>query len=575
MRDKLPLIFFNVIIFLAILVGSSSAVFSAENKVIEFDNKNVPTNDSIGSIIDIKFQPIANNKYLLTFITDAPFTAKLQFLSLPNRIFITFKESFRWKVPASTIDKMPVSLLRQIRYLDVRKDNAFFKVSVDLNKQVFLGKAYTRYFDIQVPVEDSKKQEKVVQSTSINMKGRKSDRYKVVNDRTVTLVNTKESDKLQDNEFEVVKKSQKFDDIVDEVNLKTKKTGEKRYYLFTIEISTDKSENSSSIRKYTAMLASLDKENLKKIDDNNQKIYTNNRIAKRNNLFEFKLKNYLNFVNYKKPVLDKAKRNRPIIVMIDPGHGGKDPGASNKSKGLVEKNLVLEVAHKLKEELEKNPEIVVVMTRDDDYFLPLYDRVLWTQYLQADLFISLHADSTEINTKSRGMSLYHLSEVASDAQTQLLMNDANKLGLKAGNINNDTDEEVSKILISMLQRSKVNNSIYLAQSILDQYTKLLPVLASPLRGADFAVLKVPDVPSLLVELGFLSNYSDIEMFKTEDYKAKVSLALSTGIEYFLWESGILNSFPADSTQALNNSLHEFGKKVEEKLQSFDNEALVK
>ncbi|XWO13803.1 N-acetylmuramoyl-L-alanine amidase [Candidatus Hepatincola sp. Pdp] len=259
---------------------------------------------------------------------------------------------------------------------------------------------------------------------------------------------------------------------------------------------------------------------------------------------EQKLREYLNSVAYPKPHMESTKKS--IVVMIDPGHGGKDPGASTDDNELEEKNIVLNVSKLLAADLEQNKEISVVLSRRDDYYLPLKDRVMWAKFLGVNLFVSIHADTADNYKDSSGMSVYTLSEVSSDAQAQLLANDANKSDLIAGvGISHET-EEVNQVLARLSQRLKQNDSVLLAKSIIHYSSKQLRILNNPVRSANFAVLKVPNTPSVLVELGFLSNIKDLAEFKDESYADKSAQSLSLGIQYYLWDKGLLSSFPSSA-----------------------------
>ncbi len=270
--------------------------------------------------------------------------------------------------------------------------------------------------------------------------------------------------------------------------------------------------------------------------------YDNIEKEKRNKLRQYnQVDDYLALVTYKKPTLSHS--DRKTIVFLDPGHGGKDPGAINSTGAVIEKNVVLELALKIKQKLESNPEIAVVISRDGDYYVPLGDRVMWAQSFNSSIFISLHADISSNMEKSSGMSVYTLSDIASDAQAQMLANNANRSDIIAGIISSEYDEEVNKILISLSQRVKVNESIVLARSVLASSGQRVKILPNPLRSAGFAVLKVPNVPSVLIELGFLSNPEDVANFENESYKKDMTESIAIGIESYLWEKGLLKQRP--------------------------------
>ncbi|MFL1781309.1 N-acetylmuramoyl-L-alanine amidase [Candidatus Hepatincolaceae symbiont of Richtersius coronifer] len=308
-------------------------------------------------------------------------------------------------------------------------------------------------------------------------------------------------------------------------------------YDFIIEVSLNSvgnaviSSNSIAFTKDTGVLKEIA-----------QIAETNNQIAKeqrRGNVENVQVKKHLSEAIYPAPINDHE--NRKVIVFLDPGHGGKDPGAI--AEELVEKEITLAVALMLKEKLEANKEISVVLSRRGDYYVPLKDRVLWAQDLKANVFVSLHADKSEANNTSAGLSVYTLSDNASDAQTQLLANNANKSDVIAGIDVTKEYEDVNKILISLSQRVKVNESIVLGKEIIKKAAENIKILPNPLRSAGFAVLKVPNVPSILIELGFLSNQEDINNFKDQNYKNEIAQSLSVGIQSYLWEKNLLVNIP--------------------------------
>jgi N-acetylmuramoyl-L-alanine amidase len=264
--------------------------------------------------------------------------------------------------------------------------------------------------------------------------------------------------------------------------------------------------------------------------------------TERNKLRSFyKIQDYLGTVKYQKPKNEYPER--PVVILIDPGHGGKDPGAISNDRSLVEKDIVLDIALYTKKSLEEDREISVILSRSEDYYLPLKDRILWAQFFNVALFVSIHADKASSSDKSSGLSVYTLSDVASDNQTQLLANDANMSDMIAGVEVGSNDEEVNKILISLSQRVKVNESLILAKSIVDSAGQKVKILNNPLRSAGFAVLKVPNVPSVLVELGFLSNEEDVLKFKTPTYKEDIAKVLANAIENYLSNKGLISIKP--------------------------------
>lgn len=221
---------------------------------------------------------------------------------------------------------------------------------------------------------------------------------------------------------------------------------------------------------------------------------------------------------------------RPVIV-IDPGHGGPDVGAQAKT-GDDEKEVVLEVAKKLRDELLKTNRYRVVMTRDDDYFVPLDERVAIARANAASLFISIHADSLSKGAgEASGATIYTLSERASDSEAQRLAdkeNDADKL---AGYLSKQPDD-VANILLDLAQRDTRNHSNLFARTLVGSLKSAARLHKSPLRSAGFVVLKSPDVPSVLLELGYLSSPDDLKQMTSEAWREKVTVSIVEAIDKF-------------------------------------------
>lgn len=219
---------------------------------------------------------------------------------------------------------------------------------------------------------------------------------------------------------------------------------------------------------------------------------------------------------------------RPVVV-IDPGHGGVDPGALGRSHH--EKEIVLEAAETLARKLEQTGRYKVVMTRDRDVFVRLRDRIAIARRAGADLFMSLHADS--IGDKSlRGLSVYTLSETASDDEAAALAASENKVDIIAGIDLSDQAPEVTDILIDLAQRRTKNLSARLAAYVVEEMGDVTPLLRRPHRFAGFAVLKAPDVPSVLVELGFLSNPTDHKNLHSAAFRDKIAEGLARAVDNY-------------------------------------------
>jgi len=231
-----------------------------------------------------------------------------------------------------------------------------------------------------------------------------------------------------------------------------------------------------------------------------------------------------------KPTIGSANQGRKIIF-IDPGHGGVDPGTIGAS-GTYEKHITLAMARQLQSELNRTGKFQALLTRNRDIFVPLRDRVARARDAGADLFISIHADATK-NRKTRGLSVYTLSERASDRETAALAEKENKADLIAGINFSEETPEISNILIDLTRRLSMNESAKFAIGLVRQLRHQTKVLRNTHRFAGFAVLKAPDVPSVLVELGFLSNRKDEKALKDKKFRAKLAKGMVRAvISYF-------------------------------------------
>lgn len=210
-------------------------------------------------------------------------------------------------------------------------------------------------------------------------------------------------------------------------------------------------------------------------------------------------------------------------VVIDAGHGGVDPGAIGAS-GTYEKHVTLAAAEAVKRTLERTGRYRVVLTRDSDVYVPLRERYQRAESAGAELFLSLHADSID-NRSIRGSSVYSLSEQASDREAEALATKENKSDLIAGVDLSSQSDAVASFLISLRQRETMNESAVFAQTLIGELKNQIVVLRNTHRFAGFAVLKSPDVPSVLVELGYLSNRRDEKDLSTQDFQNRVGQAV--------------------------------------------------
>lgn len=229
------------------------------------------------------------------------------------------------------------------------------------------------------------------------------------------------------------------------------------------------------------------------------------------------------------PFVEK-KKEKPVII-IDPGHGGEDPGASGP-KGTKEKLIVLPVAKELQKQLEATGKYKVMLTRNGDYFIRLRERVAYARKHKGTIFISIHADSAP-NHSARGLSIYTLSENASDKEAEALARQENRSDIIAGMDLGDHDKDVANILISLAQRETNNQSAILADTLTGILrNSSIPLLENTHRMAGFAVLKAPDIPSVLVETGFLTHPEEEKKLNDSSYRSKLAKGLVDGVNHY-------------------------------------------
>ena len=227
---------------------------------------------------------------------------------------------------------------------------------------------------------------------------------------------------------------------------------------------------------------------------------------------------------------DMQKEKKPLIV-LDPGHGGSDPGAISQS-GRYEKNLTLQMAKEIKAALDKTGLYRVVMTRDSDKALALRQRIRIAHNHQADLFISIHADSAK-NKNAKGLSVYTISEKASDREAQLLAERENKADIIFGVDLSDQTPEVSNILIDLEKRATMDKSALFAYILVKKMGANVTLVPNAHRFAGFVVLKSPSIPSVLVEIGYLSNKQEEKLLTQSKYRAKLANSVVQAVhDYF-------------------------------------------
>jgi N-acetylmuramoyl-L-alanine amidase len=218
------------------------------------------------------------------------------------------------------------------------------------------------------------------------------------------------------------------------------------------------------------------------------------------------------------------------LVMLDPGHGGKDPGAIGYS-GTYEKHVSLAAAQELKRQLEAGGSYRIALTRSRDVFIPLEERVMRAQEAGAALFVSMHADALSDHS-IRGASVYTLAPTASDAQTAALARRENSADRFGGPVARNASPEVAHILASLVRQETRTGSARLSRDLVGTLDRDLPMLEHPARHAGFVVLKAADIPSVLVEMGFMSNPQDEKLLRSADHRLKVAQAMKRAVDAY-------------------------------------------
>jgi N-acetylmuramoyl-L-alanine amidase len=222
---------------------------------------------------------------------------------------------------------------------------------------------------------------------------------------------------------------------------------------------------------------------------------------------------------------------RPVVV-LDPGHGGIDTGTHGLD-GELEKDIVLSFASELRDRLTQTGKYRVLMTRGDDTFVPLNDRVRFARAHGASLFVSIHADALpKKEGQAEGATVYTLSEHASDAEAARLADDENKADVIAGVDLSSEPDDVANILFDLAQRETKSFSLQFAHSAVKEFKAVGRLHKRPLKSAGFVVLKAPDVPSVLIELGYMSNRFDLDHLVSADWRAKTAAAVAQAVDDF-------------------------------------------
>ncbi len=226
-----------------------------------------------------------------------------------------------------------------------------------------------------------------------------------------------------------------------------------------------------------------------------------------------------------------GKTDRLVIVALDPGHGGEDPGAIGPG-GTKEKDVVLQIAHRLRDRINQQPNMRAFLTRDSDFFVPLGTRVDKARRVQADLFVSIHADAF-FTARPQGASVFALSEKGATSSAARWMADKENSADLVGGLNvKAKDSQVQKALLDMSTTAQINDSLKLGSAMVGEIGSVGKLHKATVQQAGFAVLKAPDIPSVLVETAFISNPDEEAKLRSEDYQSQLADALMRGISRY-------------------------------------------
>ncbi len=232
-----------------------------------------------------------------------------------------------------------------------------------------------------------------------------------------------------------------------------------------------------------------------------------------------------------KPKHAPSARDREVVVAIDAGHGGVDPGAIGR-RGTREKDVVLQISRDLAARINREPGMRAVLTRNGDYFLSLRQRIMKARAANADMFVSVHADSVR-NSEVSGASVYVLSEKgASDEQARWLAERENAADLAGGISLEDKDQTLRSVLLDLSQSASISASMDAAEKVLRTLNEVATVRKPRVQQAGFVVLKSPDIPSMLVETAFISNLDDERLLGRDAHRAKLADAIFRGVKAY-------------------------------------------
>lgn len=232
----------------------------------------------------------------------------------------------------------------------------------------------------------------------------------------------------------------------------------------------------------------------------------------------------------------KAGRERPLVIMLDPGHGGEDPGAIGKYK-TREKDIVLQIARKLQKLIQREPNMKVYMTRNEDVFIPLKVRVAKARKLHADLFVSIHADAFT-SRAARGSSVFALSTKGATSSAARFLAQTQNESDQIGGVGKSGDRYLDHTMFDLVQTATINDSLKFGKEVLSRMGKINHLHKNKVDQAGFAVLKAPDIPSILVETAFISNVEEERKLKTSHFQQKVAESILAGIKAYFAQGGM-------------------------------------
>jgi N-acetylmuramoyl-L-alanine amidase len=262
------------------------------------------------------------------------------------------------------------------------------------------------------------------------------------------------------------------------------------------------------------------------------------------------------------PVEDIAEEQIPMlkqkkIIVIDPGHGGDDPGAVAR-KGVYEKNIVLSISREIKKEINKMPGYRAVLTREGDYYVSFSKRLQVAKKLDASLFISIHADAAR-NRKAKGSSVYCLSTSgASNEAAKLVANNENLADIIGGVPNGEGKNESGLIILNMFQTSTINLSKTYADTLMNHLNSINSLKYKSVQEAPFNVLKLPDIPAVLIETAYISNPQEENLLRNRNFQKKLAVAVASSVREYL--SGTASISPSNDALKNNHEINDAGEK---------------